>query len=215
MRLLTKEEAKNIVEILEEHYKDAHYYLNFSNPIELLVAAILSPQTKDEIVNASTPELFKRFKTAKDYANAKVDDILPYVSKVNFARRKVEMIIKAFKIIDNEFNGKVPDNMNDLLKLPGVGRKTANSILINAFNKVEGIPVDTWVLKLSYRIGFSKEKDPDLVEKDLMNLIDKKYWHNIAYVLKEHGKKICNNIPICSQCPINNLCPKNDVKKSR
>jgi len=215
MRLLSVTEAKKVIEILEDNYKDAHYYLNFSNPTELLVAAILSAQTKDEVVNASTNELFKHYKTIQDYAHASPDELLPYINKISFAKKKAEMIIKTCNIIEKEYNGKIPDSMDELLKLPGIGRKTANTILINAYNKIEGIPVDTWVIKLSYRIGFSKEKDPDKIEKDLMSIVDKKYWHNFAYVLKNHGKAICNTIPYCSKCIINSMCPKNGVTKSR
>jgi len=109
--------------------------------------------------------------------------------------------------------------MEGLLSLPGVGRKTANTILINAYGKVEGIPVDTWVIKLSYRIGLSGNKDPDKIEQDLMKIVDKKYWHNFAYVLKYHGKAVCQSlVPVCSKCVIGpnskNLCPRNGVVKS-
>jgi endonuclease-3 len=214
-KLLSKSEADKVVEILEKEYPNAKYYLNFSNPLELLVAAILSAQTHDEVVNAITPELFKKYKTARDYANADLNELIKHISRVSYAGNKAKSIINACKIIEEKYKGKVPDKMEDLLELPGVGRKTANTILINAYNKVEGIPVDTWVIKLSYRIGLSKNKKPELIEEDLMKLVDKKYWHNIAYVLKQHGKKVCkSSVPECSKCVIAKLCPKNGVTKS-
>ncbi|MEM3791168.1 MAG: endonuclease III [Candidatus Micrarchaeaceae archaeon] len=214
--LLGKDEARKAIDILFREYEDAHYYLNFSTPLELLVAAILSAQTRDQVVNSITPSLFKRFRSAEDYANSTKGELLKYIKSVTFAERKAEQIIKACRIILEKHKGKVPDNMNDLLELPGIGRKTANTILINAFGKVEGIPVDTWVIKLSYRIGLSDKKDPEEIEKDLMNLLDKKYWEKVAYVLKAHGHKVCQSLmPICSKCVINSICPKNGVKKSK
>lgn len=215
---LSKEEAKAVVEALENTYKDAKYYLNFKTPIDLLVAAILSAQTRDTVVNALTPKLFAKYKTAHDYATARPEDLLAIVKPVTFAGNKVKHIIEACRIIEEKYNGKVPDKMDDLLSLPGVGRKTANTILINAYGKVEGIPVDTWVIKLSYRIGFSESKDPEEIEKDLMQVVDKKYWHNFAYVLKSHGKAVCGTIPACSKCVIGpkqkNLCKRNGVVRS-
>ncbi|MFP3278422.1 MAG: endonuclease III [Candidatus Micrarchaeota archaeon] len=215
-KLLSKDDVDKVVETLEKTYPNAKYYLNFSTPIELLVAAILSAQTHDEVVNAITPELFKRYKTAHDYAQAKPDELIKYIRRVSYAGNKAKNIIEACKIIDQKYNGKVPDEMEALLELPGIGRKTANTILINAYNKVEGIPVDTWVIKLSYRIGFSKNTKPELIEQDLMKNIDKKYWHNIAYVLKQHGRAVCKSVlPECSKCVISKICPKNGVEKSK
>ncbi len=210
--LLENDKIDKIIKILEEKYKNVKYYLNFDGPLQLLVAAILSAQTRDNVVNSLTPELFSRYNTAEDFASAKLQDLIPMIKKVSFAENKAKNIIQCCKIIKERYNGKVPDNMNDLISLPGVGKKTANTILINAFGKVEGIPVDTWVIKLSYRIGLSKSKKPDEIEEDLKQKIDKKYWKNIAYVLKEHGHEICQSIkPRCGICPINSMCPKNGI----
>jgi len=213
MKLLSLSEGRELTTILCEHYKDAKYYLNFKTPIELIVAAILSAQTKDEVVNSITPALFEKYKTAKDFANAKEDELIKYINRVSFAANKAKNIIKTCSIIEKNYNGKVPASMEELLKLPGVGRKTANTVLINAYNIVEGIPVDTWVIKLSYRLGLSGNKNPDKIEQDLMKIVDKKYWHNFAYVIKTHGKTLCKSVPICSKCPVSKICPKNDVKK--
>ncbi len=135
------------------------------------------------------------------------------MGKVSFAGNKAKNIIEACKIIDEKYNGKVPDDMDALLALPGVGRKTANTILINAYGKVAGIPVDTWVIKLSYRMGLSRSKKPEEIEQDLMRKVDKSDWHNFAYMLKAHGRKICQQVPMCSKCMLNDICPKNGVTK--
>jgi len=220
-KILDRRKAEQAVELLEKEYKDSKYYLNFKTPIDLLVAAILSAQTRDEVINAVTPELFRRYKTARDYANAKPEELARLISRVAFFGNKAKSIINACRIIEEKYGGKVPDKMEELLELPGIGRKTANTILINAYGIVEGIPVDTWVIKLSGRIGLSKEKDPDKIEAELKSYVDRKYWKNIAYVLKAHGKKICQSqVPICSRCLIgpksrNPICPQNGVLKSR
>ncbi|MEM0094355.1 MAG: endonuclease III [Candidatus Micrarchaeaceae archaeon] len=210
---LSDEKINEALATLERAYPDAKYYLNFSTPIDLLVAAILSAQTHDEVVNAATAELFKHFKTARDYSNARPEELLKYIGKVSFAGKKAISIIEACKIIAEKYGGKVPNKMSELVELPGIGRKTANTILINAYGIVEGIPVDTWVIKLSYRIGITEDRDPEKIEEKLMRVLDKKYWHNIAYVLKRHGHQICHSqAPLCSKCVINAICPKNGVK---
>ncbi len=215
-KLLSDSEAKVAIDALKKEYPNAKYYLNFSTPVDLLVAAILSAQTKDEVVNSITPELFKRYKSARDYASANPEELIGYVRRVSFAGNKVKNIISACKIIESEYGGKVPNRMDKLVELPGVGRKTANTILINAFGIVEGIPVDTWVIKLSYRIGLSRSKKPEEIEQDLMHIVEKKDWHNIAYVLKQHGHKICQStVPLCSQCLLSKLCPRNGVTASK
>ncbi len=203
-----------IIELLKKNYPNAKYYLNFSNPLELLVAAILSAQVRDEKVNAITPNLFKKYKSTKDYANADLKELIKDIKGITFAGNKAKNIVNACKILIEKYNGKVPDEMEDLVSLPGIGRKTANTILINAFNKIEGIPCDTHVLRLSFRLGWTKSKKPEDVEKDLMKIIPKKDWKKIAYLLKAHGRAICKApIPYCSKCFLNKLCPKKGVTK--
>ncbi|MCL5239703.1 MAG: endonuclease III [Candidatus Marsarchaeota archaeon] len=219
--LLEGSKAAKAVGMLENEYKDAKYYLNFKTPVELLVAAILSAQTHDEVVNAVTPELFKRYKTAKDFAHADVEELVKLIRRVSFAGNKAKNVINACKVLEERHGGAVPKKMEELLELPGIGRKTANTILINAYGIVEGIPVDTWVIKLSGRIGLSRNTDPEKIEQDLEKAVDRKYWKNFAYVLKTHGKKVCQSqVPICSQCLIgpdskNSICPQNGLKASK
>jgi endonuclease-3 len=211
--------GKKAVGLLEKEYGDAKYYLAFSTPVDLLAAAILSAQTRDEVVNSVTPGLFKRFRKAGDYARAKPEELLKYVSRVSFAGNKAKNIVNACRIIEERYKGRVPDSMEQLLELPGIGRKTANTILINAYGIVEGIPVDTWVIKLSRRIGLSPSDDPEEIEKDLMKYVDRKHWKNIAYVMKAHGRKVCQStVPVCSKCLLgpngSRICPRNGVAKS-
>ena len=214
IKLLDDKDAKALSVKLTSHYKDAHYYLNFKTPIDLVVAAILSAQTRDEVVNKITPSLFKRYKTAKDYADADAAELVGYVKSVSFAGNKTNNIIKTCSVIEDQYKGKVPNKIGELVNLPGIGRKTANTILINAYGIVEGIPVDAWVIKLSPRLGLSANKDPEKIESDLKSRIPKQYWGGLAYVLKAHGKTICQSVPICSKCPVDSICPKNGVTKS-
>ena len=207
-------DALKVIELLKKNYPNAKYYLNFSNPLELMVAAILSAQVRDEVVNATTPKIFTKYKSAKDYANADLRELTKEISAVTFAGMKAKNIINACKIIAEKYNGKIPETMDELIDLPGIGRKTANTILINAFGKVEGIPVDTHVIRLTFRLGWTKSKKPEEIEQDLMKIIPKEDWKNIAYMLKAHGRAICQApIPYCSKCFLDKLCPKNGVTK--
>jgi endonuclease-3 len=203
-----------VIELLKKNYPNAKYYLNFSNPLELMVAAILSAQVRDEVVNATTPKIFAKYKTAKDYADADLKEFTNETSAVTFAGMKAKNIISACKILADKYNGKVPETMDELIDLPGIGRKTANTILINAFGKVEGIPVDTHVTRLSFRLGWTKSKKPEEIEQDLIKIIPKEDWKKIAYLLKAHGRVVCQApVPYCSKCFLDKLCPKNGVTK--
>ncbi len=213
-RFLDSAKANELAATLGNHYKDAKYYLDFKTPVDLVAGAIISAQTLDVVVNRVTPALFAKYKTAKDYAEADEKELAGYLKGVLFAENKSKNIIKTMKVIDEQYKGKVPNKMEQLVELPGIGRKTANTILINAYGIVEGIPVDTWVIKLSYRLGLSKQKDPEKIEQDLMKVVDKKYWHNWAYVMKTHGRALCGKAPTCSKCPVNKICPRNGVTKT-
>jgi endonuclease III len=203
-----------VVSLLKGHYPNAKYYLNFSNPLELVVAAIMSAQVRDETVNATTSKIFGKYKTAKDYASADASAFAKEMSSITFSAMKAKNIINACKMLVENYGGRVPETMDELTSLPGVGRKTANTILINAFGKVEGIPTDTHVIRLSYRLGWTKSKKPEDIEQDLMKVIPKEDWKKIAYLLKAHGRAVCTApVPSCSKCFLDKLCPKNGVTK--
>ncbi len=207
------EKAVEVLKILKKTYPHAKYYLNFKTPLDLMVAAILSAQVRDEVVNASTPALFAKYKTANDYAKASTSDLLKYISKITFAGNKAKHIIEACKMLVDKHGGKVPKAIDELTELPGIGRKTANAILQNAYGIVVGIPCDTHVLRVAYRLGWTKNTKPEKVEIDLMKL-DKYWWDKVPHLLKAHGRAICQApTPYCSKCPVNKLCPKAGVKE--
>ncbi len=211
---MEKNHVLEALSILKKEYPNAKYYLNFSNPIELLVAAILSAQTRDEVVNACTSNLFKKYKNVKDFANADLNTLINYIKTISFAGNKAKNIKAACKVLVEEYNNNIPKTIEELTRLPGIGRKTANTILINAYGIVNGIPVDTWVQKVSYRLGWTKNKNPDKIEQDLMKIIPEKDWGKLAYILKTHGKAICRSpYPYCNKCPANRLCSKQGVTK--
>jgi endonuclease-3 len=208
------DKALDVLNILRKTYPGAKYYLNFKTPLDLLVAAILSAQVRDEVVNAATAELFKHYKKAEDYAKASVNDLLKHISKVSFAGAKAKNIIAACKILVQNHKGQVPNTVEELDALPGIGRKTAIVILTNAFDIVPGVVVDTHVLRVGYRLGWTKQKNPDKVEEDLNRLIPEKHWKETQWLLKAHGRAICQApTPYCSKCPVNKLCPKQGVTK--
>ncbi|MBS3125491.1 endonuclease III [Candidatus Woesearchaeota archaeon] len=204
-----------VLETLQKSYPGARYYLNFKTPLELLVAAILSAQVRDEVVNESTLALFAKYKAAKDYANASVDELLKFVGKVTFAGNKVNNIIAACKILHEKYNGKVPQNIDELVELPGIGRKTEIVILTNAFDIVDGVVVDTHVIRVSYRLGWTRNTNPEKIEADLNKAIEKQWIKKTQWLLKAHGRAVCKApTPVCSKCPVFSLCPRQGVTKS-
>lgn len=204
-----KSRAKQIISVLKGEYPHAKYYLNFSNPLELLVAAILSAQVKDEVVNSVTAVLFKKYKTVADYANVSLEELENDIRKITFFKNKAKHIQESCRILLEKYDGKVPENLEDLLQLPGIGRKTANAILINAFNKVMGIVVDTHVVRVGQRLGLTVNKKPEKIEEDLMQIIPKEDWKIITWLLKDHGKAVCKAPkPTCHECVLDELCPK-------
>ncbi len=204
---------EKIISILKKEYPNTKYYLDFSNPLELLVAAILSAQCRDNVVNATTKNLFKEYKTAKDYANAPLNELENDIKSITFFKNKARNIKEACRVIDEKYKGNVPDTMENLTELHGIGRKTANAILINAFNRVEGIAVDTHVIRLAYRFGWTKNKNPQKIEKDLMPIVPRKDWKIITHLMKDHGRAVCKPVPECSKCPLEKLCPRQGVTK--
>lgn len=214
VKLLSKKDAEKLVEILAKTYKGSKYYLNFKTHSDLFVAAVLSAHTSADITNSVTPSIFARYKTFKDYANADEKEFGQEIHRILFASAKAKNVIAACKIIVQKYGSKIPRTIEELTELPGIGRKTANNILINAYGIAEGIPVDLWGIRLSYRFGLSSSKNPLKVERDLMNIVDKKHWHNWSYILRNHGYAVCHaSNPLCSKCPVNKLCQKNGVTR--
>ncbi len=204
-----RERAEKIIALLEAEYPlEKGTMLHWETPLELLVATILSAQSTDEQINKLTPALFKRYRTAADYANADRDELEKYIKSSGFFHRKAELIQAATRQIVDDFGGEVPKTMDELLTLKGVARKTANLVLGNAYGIVEGIAVDTHVMRLSQRLGWSKEKDRDKIERDLLKLIPREKWFEVNYLLITHGRKICEaQRPDCANCVVNELCP--------
>ncbi len=197
------------MDVLKETYPDAQYYLNFNSPLQLLVAAILSARTRDEVVNEVIESLFKKYKTVKDYAGADLANLQSEINKISFSKNKAKYIRKSAQILRDEYDGHVPQTIDELTELPGVGKKTANAILTNAFGKVLGIVVDTHVIRLSYRLGLTEEeKNANKIEKDLEEIVPKAYWKILPWIFKDHGRAICTaQNPECDTCVIEEHCP--------
>ena len=207
-----EERAPQIIRILSATYPGAKVALNFSSPLEMLVATILSAQCTDEKVNEVTETLFKKYRTAEDYLKVPEDELKADIKPTGFFNQKATSIREACRRIVEVYGGEVPDTMGDLVTLRGVARKTANIVLGNAFGKVEGIAVDTHVKRLANRLGFSQESDPDKIERDLMRRIPKEQWFDFTYVLIDHGRAVCvARKPKCDVCPVNHLCPSSLV----
>ena len=205
--------AGKVLNILKRKYPRTKHYLKFKGPFQLLVAAILSAQVTDERVNEATPALFKKFPTPKHFAKANVESVIKYIRKISFPGNKTRSIIKCSKMLVEKHNGRVPKTMTELVELPGIGRKTANVILSQGYNIIVGIPVDTHVIRVAYRLGWTKQKKPDKIEQDLIKIIPKQSWKHLQWIMKDHGRAICKPTPHCSVCPVNKLCPKKGVTK--
>ena len=204
---MDKEKAIEIIEILKKAYPDAKCSLDFSTPFEMLVAVILSAQCTDERVNKTTPATFAKYSTPEDFDEMPLEVLEELIHPCGFYKNKAKNIKLTAKKIVEEYNSQVPDTMEDLLTLPGVGRKTANVVMLEAFNKPQGIAVDTHAKRLSNRIGFSSEETPEKIEQDLLKLFPYEYLKDVNHILIYHGRAICTaRSPKCEQCPINKLC---------
>ena len=196
-----------ILEILKDTYPDSKCSLDFSSDFELLVAVILSAQCTDERVNKTTPSIFKKYNTPKDFAEMDIKKLEDLIHPCGFYKNKAKNIKATAKILVEKYNSNVPSTMEELLKLPGVGRKTANVIMLEAFNNPQGVAVDTHCKRIANRIGFSKQKEPKKIEQDLLKIFPKKYYYDLNHVLIWHGRNICTaRNPKCDKCPITNFC---------
>ena len=204
---MKKNDAINIIKILKRAYPDAKCSLSFTSPFELLIAVILSAQCTDDRVNKTTPELFNRCKTIEDFANIELSKLEELIHPCGFYKTKAKNIKATSKLLVEEYNSEVPRTMEELMKLPGVGRKTANVVMLEAFNNPQGIAVDTHAKRLSNKIGLSKETEASKIESDLLKLFPKEFYKDINHIFIYHGRKICTaRNPKCENCVINKFC---------
>ncbi len=208
-----KKRARRIIGLLKREYPDATCSLNHTSPLELLVATILSAQCTDERVNLVTADLFRKYRTCEDYAAAPAAELEQDIRSTGFFRNKAKAIQGACRLLLEEFGGRVPETMDELLRLPGVARKTANVVLGNAFGIASGVVVDTHVARLSARLALSAEKSPEKIEQDLINLVPEADWIVFPHLLIAHGRKICKaRTPLCAECVLEPLCPSSLLK---
>ena len=203
------EKGEEIIALLEGAYPDTHgTTLNWETPLELLVATILSAQTTDEQINKVTEKLFRKYRSAADYANAPTEELEEDIRSSGFYRRKAKFIQEVTRGIVEEHGGEVPASMEKLTNMKGIARKTANIILSNAFGIVKGIAVDTHVWRLAHRLGLSDKKTRDKIEADLMEVFPREKWLAVNYLLIEHGRRMCEaKKPDCGSCVLSGLCP--------
>lgn len=205
-KMLKKKEIDEVIELLLKLYQDAKAELNYSNPFELLIATILSAQCTDVQVNKTTDKLFKELKTPEDYIKLKEEELGEKIRSCGFYKTKSKNILATCNILIENYGGEVPDNIDSLIKLPGVGRKTANVVVSNAFD-VPAIAVDTHVFRVSNRIGLANSNNVEDTEVDLMNNINKEMWTKAHHLLIFHGRRICKaRNPLCHECPIRPYC---------
>ena len=197
-----------IIELLEKEYPKTKIALHYSSPLEILVATILSAQCTDKRVNIVTKSLFKKYKTAEDYANADLTILEQEIRSTGFYRNKAKNIKNAGRILVDKFDSQVPRTMEEILELPGVARKTANIVLSNAYGVIVGIAVDTHVRRLSKRLGLTENTNPEKIEADLMQIVPKSHWKSITNLLISHGRNVCKaRKPKCNICILNKICP--------
>ena len=204
---MKKIDAIKMFEILKQTYPDAKCSLDFNTPFEMLIAVILSAQCTDERVNKTTPNIFYKYNTPEDFAKMDIKLLEDLIHPCGFYKNKAKNIKQTSKILVEKYNSKVPENMEELMSLPGVGRKTANVVMLEAFNNPQGIAVDTHLKRISNRIGLSSKKDPEKIEQDLLKIFPKEYYKDANHIFIWHGRNICTaKNPKCSKCPINHFC---------
>jgi endonuclease-3 len=209
-----KARARKIISLLKKAYPCAKCSLDHRTPLQLLVATILSAQCTDARVNMVTPALFRKYKTALDFANADIHELESLVRSTGFYRNKAKNIKESCRIIVRKHKGEVPRTMEEMLGLPGVARKTANIVLGNAYGVIEGVPVDTHAIRISHLLGWTREKQQEKIERDLMKLLPRKDWLKISDLFVHHGRAVCiARRPKCSICPVKKYCPRIGLKK--
>lgn len=211
--LATREEqVAEVLDRLYETYPDSTISLNFSNRLELLIAVMLSAQCTDERVNKETEHLFEKYRTVEEYANADVDELSEDIGSITYHNSKADYIVSSAQTMLSEHDGEVPDTMEELTELKGVGRKTANVVLQHGHDVVEGIVVDTHVQRISRRLGITEEKRPKAIEQDLVEIVPKEHWQQYTHLFISHGRATCTaRNPDCDDCPVENLCPSSKL----
>ncbi len=204
--------ARSIINKLHSRYDEPEIELeNWSNPIELMVAVILSAQATDIGVNKVTSRLFQKYKSIKDFANADLKELRPYISSINYYKTKAERIIKACKFVIDNYDGRLPPDINKLIKIPGIGRKSANVILHEGLNNSQGIVVDTHITRVSHRLGltsYNNQKDAEKIEAELKDIVPKNEWKFYSSAVVLHGRYVCKaKNPECGECILNDICP--------
>lgn len=208
INLTPEQRVLKIIELLEKLYPDAKTALNYTNPLEILVATILSAQTTDERVNIVTKTLFKKYKTPADYANVDIKELEQDIHSTGFYHNKARNLQQCCQLLITKFNSQVPKTMSELIELPGVARKTANIVLYNAFGIVDGVAVDTHVRRLSQLLGLANTDNPEKIEQELMKITPKEAWMKITDLLIFHGRQVCiARRPKCAMCVLNKICP--------
>jgi endonuclease-3 len=203
-----RERVEEVLRRLREKYPEPRTALHFETPLELFVATVLSAQCTDERVNRVTRDLFRRYRTPEEYAGAEEGELEEAIRPTGFFRQKARNLRKACRVMVEEFDSRVPRTMEEMLRLPGVARKTANVVLSNAYGVVEGIAVDTHVKRVSRRLGLTEETDPEKIERDLMELLSREVWADFSHLLIFHGRETCTSRrPRCGGCVLNDLCP--------
>jgi endonuclease-3 len=203
-----KQRAAKIIEMLEKQYPNAKTALNYSNPLEILVATMLSAQTTDERVNIVTQNLFKKYRTPQDYANVDIKELEQDIHSTGFYHNKARNLKKCCQLLVEKYNSQVPKTMDELLELSGVARKTANIVLYNAYGVIAGIAVDTHVHRVSQRLGLTEQEDPAKIEQDLMQITPREKWMKLTDLLIFHGRQVCiARKPKCEICVLNKFCP--------
>ena len=211
---MNNKKIHDFMNILKDTYPDAKCSLDFTTPFELLIAVILSAQCTDERVNKTTPIIFSTYSTPEDFANIDLNELENLIHPCGFYKNKAKNIKACSKILVEKYNSEVPNTMEDLISLPGVGRKTANVVLLNAFGIAEGIAVDTHAKRISNRIGLSSETDPQKIEQDLIKIFPKEYLKDINHLFVYHGRNFCTaRNPKCDICTLNKFC-KNFKEKT-
>jgi endonuclease-3 len=208
-----RQRARKIIGLLKREYPEARCSLNYSSPLELLVATILSAQCTDERVNLVTASLFGKYRAAEDYVRAEAVELEADIRSTGFFRNKARAIQGACRMIVERYEGRVPESLEELLELPGVARKTANVVLGNAFHIASGIVVDTHVARLSQRLKLSAHEQPEKIERDLLEFIPRCDWIAFPHLLIAHGRRVCKaRTPLCAECIVEPLCPSSLLK---